>query len=85
MGTIWWKNKQDKGLITDRDAKSTAYDEKIRPGGTFYSRSYAFEANFHEHQESGGTNPFLSSNDFQDALNVVFDAQQEVVTCCWFG
>jgi hypothetical protein len=37
MGTIWWKNKQDKDLITDRDAKSTAYDEKIRPGGTFYS------------------------------------------------
>jgi hypothetical protein len=85
MEVIWSKNKQDKDLITDRDAKSTAYDEKIRPAGLFYSRSNAFEADFHEHQESGGTNPFLTSCDFQDALNVVFNAQQEVVTCFWFG
>ena len=82
MGTIWRKNKQDKDLITDRDAKSTAYDEKIRPGGTFYSRSNALEADFHE---PGGTNPFVTNCDFQDALNVVVDTQQEVVTYCWFG
>ena len=48
MDTIWTKNKQDKDLITDRDAKSTAYDEKIRPGGTFYSKSNSFKADFHE-------------------------------------
>jgi len=48
MEEIWRKNKHDKDFITDRDAKSTAYDEKMRPGGTFYSRFNATKADFHE-------------------------------------